>query len=152
VIEASDSLVSQLQALVPELMQKANIPGCSLALIKQGRLHWRRGFGVKDAATQTPVDNDTLFEAASISKPVFAYVVMKLAERGIIELDMPLTRYSEKPFLAGDMRLDLITARRVLSHTTGFQDWRSSNEPLKIHFTPGGCSTTPNFLVPWTNC
>jgi CubicO group peptidase (beta-lactamase class C family) len=58
-------------------------------------------------------------------------------QRGIIGLDTPLTNYSPKPFLEGDPRLELITARHVLSHTSGFQDWRSSQDPLKIHFTPG---------------
>jgi CubicO group peptidase (beta-lactamase class C family) len=68
---------------------------------------------------------------------VFAYAVMKLIEKGVIGLDTPLTRYSPKPFLEGDPRLALITARHVLSHTSGFQNWRSEEEPLKIHFTPG---------------
>lgn len=72
-----------------------------------------------------------------MSKTVFAYAVMKLCERDVIGLDTPLTKYSPKPFLEGDPRLELITARHVLSHTTGFQNWRSDKEPLKIHFTPG---------------
>jgi CubicO group peptidase (beta-lactamase class C family) len=50
---------------------------------------------------------------------------------------VPLTKYDPKPFLVGDPRVELITARHVLSHTTGFQNWRSDKEPLKIHFTPG---------------
>jgi CubicO group peptidase (beta-lactamase class C family) len=62
---------------------------------------------------------------------------MKLCEKGVLNLDTPLTRYTAKRFLAGDPRLDLITARHVLSHTGGFQNWRSEKEPLKIHFTPG---------------
>src|SRR5262249_52601626 len=84
-----------------------------------------------------PVDDDTIFEAASMSKPVFAYAVMKLCEKGVLNLDTPLTKYTPDRFLEGDARLDLITARHVLSHTSGFQDWRSDKEPLKIHFTPG---------------
>ena len=78
-----------------------------------------------------------MFEAASVSKTVFAYAVMKLCEKGVIGLDTPLTKYAPKPFLEGDSRLELITARHVLSHTSGFQNWRSDAEPLKIHFTPG---------------
>jgi CubicO group peptidase (beta-lactamase class C family) len=92
---------------------------------------------VKDSVSKAPVDNDTVFEAASISKTVFAYAVMKLIEKGVIGLDTPLTKYSEKPFLEGDPRLELITARLVLSHRTGFQNWRSDTNPLKINFTPG---------------
>lgn len=62
---------------------------------------------------------------------------MKLCERGTISLDTPLTRYTSERFLEGDPRLDLITARHVLTHTSGFQNWRSDKEPLRIHFTPG---------------
>jgi CubicO group peptidase (beta-lactamase class C family) len=109
----------------------------SIAIVRNARLAWRRGFGVKDTASKEPVDNDTVFEAASISKTVFAYAAMKLCEKGVIGLDTPLTKYSPKPFLEGDPRLELITARLVLSHRTGFQNWRSDTNPLKIHFTPG---------------
>jgi CubicO group peptidase (beta-lactamase class C family) len=68
---------------------------------------------------------------------VFAYRVMKLAEEGILDLDAPLTRYSKQPFVKGDSRLELITARRVLCHTTGLPNWRNKEEPLRINFTPG---------------
>ena len=118
-------------------MEEAKVPGLSIAIIKDAKLDWRRGFGVKDAASRKPVDDDTVFEAASMSKPVFAYAVMKLCERGVMDLDTPLTRYTSERFLDGDPRLDLITARHVLSHTSGFQNWRSKADPLAIHFTPG---------------
>ncbi len=118
-------------------MQEAVVPGLSIALIRGAKLLWRRAFGVADAASGRPVDDETVFEAASVSKTVFAYPVMKLCEKGVLSLDTPLTRYTRERFLTGDPRLDLITARHVLSHTAGFQDWRSEKEPLRIHFTPG---------------
>ena len=129
--------MADLEQLIPKLMEEFVVPGASIAVIKDARLFWRRGFGVKDSATKAPVDNDTVFEAASVSKTVFAYAALKLCEKGVIGLDTPLTKYTPKPFLEGDARLALITARRVLSHTTGLQDFRSGSEPLKIHFTPG---------------
>ncbi|HSS97300.1 MAG TPA: serine hydrolase domain-containing protein, partial [Terriglobales bacterium] len=109
----------------------------SVAIIKDAQVRWCRGFGVKDAASRQRVDTETIFEAASMSKPVFAYFVMKLCEGHIVDLDTPLTKYSSKRFLQGDPRLDLITARHVLSHTSGFQNWRSDQQKLKIHFMPG---------------
>jgi CubicO group peptidase (beta-lactamase class C family) len=133
----AETLITFLEKLIPQLMEHNRVPGVSIALIKDGNLFWRRGFGVKDRESRTPVDNDTVFEAASVSKTVFAYAALKLCERGVIGLDTPLTKYTVKPFLEDDVRLELITARRVLSHTTGFADWRSNAEPLKIHFTPG---------------
>lgn len=118
-------------------MAEMAVPGVSIAIIRNGGLAWRRGFGVRDAASKTPVDTDTIFEAASMSKPVFAYAVMKLCETGVLGLDTLLVEYAAAPFLEGDKRLARITARHVLSHTAGFQNWRSDDKPLAIHFTPG---------------
>jgi CubicO group peptidase (beta-lactamase class C family) len=132
-----ETLLADLEKQIPKLMEEGMVPGLSIALIKDAKLEWRRGFGVKDSASRKPVDNDTMFEAASMSKPAFAYAVMKLCERGVMDLDTPLTKYTAKRFLEGDPRLELITARHVLSHTSGFQNWRSEEKPLKIHFAPG---------------
>src|SRR5262249_53370188 len=64
--------------------------------------------------------------------------VLKLCENGVLDLDTPLTRYTRNRFVEGDSRLDLITARHLLSHSSGIApDWRSSGEPLRIAFTPG---------------
>lgn len=122
---------------IPALMQKTRTPGVSIAIIENGELRWRKAFGVADAGSGRPINDNTIFEAASMSKPVFAYRVMKLAEMGIIDLDEPLTKYKPGKFLTGDSRLDLITARHVLSHCTGFPNWRSSTAPLRIGFAPG---------------
>jgi CubicO group peptidase (beta-lactamase class C family) len=129
--------VSRLEALIPELMREAAVPGLSMAVVKDGRVLWCRGFGVRDAASGDPVDGRTVFEAASVSKTVFAYAALKLCDRRVIDLDTPLTRYAPRRFLQGDPRLERITARHVLSHTAGFQDWRSGDHPLRIHFMPG---------------
>jgi CubicO group peptidase (beta-lactamase class C family) len=132
-----NGLVSRLDEQVPKLMRQHLVPGAAVALIKDGEIMLRREFGFRDAASKKPVKTDTVFEAASMSKPVFAYSVLKLCERGLLDLDTPLTRYTRSRFLEGDPRLDLITARHVLSHMSGFQNWRSSKEPLSIHFAPG---------------
>jgi CubicO group peptidase (beta-lactamase class C family) len=130
--------ISYLEKHVPQLLAEYHTPGLSIAIIKDAKIVWRRGFGVKDAETRIAVDNSTVFEAGSISKPVFAYAVMKLCERRVIDLDTPLTKYTATKFVQeDDPRLDLITARRVLSHTTGLPNWRSKEQPLKINFVPG---------------
>lgn len=131
------TLIADWEKQIPKLMEELRVPGVSMALIVDGKLLWRRGFGVADRASGKPVDTETIFEAASMSKPVFAYLVMKLAEKGVLQLDTPLTKYTPERFVAGDSRLDLITARHVLSHSTGFPNWRSSKEPMQIRFTPG---------------
>ena len=104
-------MLADLEREIAKRMEEAKVPGLSIAIIKDGKLFWRRAFGVKDSASREPVDNDTLFEAASVSKTVFAYAVMKLCEKGVMNLDTPLTQYTSERFLQGDPRLDLITAR-----------------------------------------
>jgi len=131
------ALIVDLEKQIPELMEQAVVPGFSIAIIQNGKLFWRRGFGTKNSATKESVDSDTVFEAASTSKPVFAYAVMKICEKGVMDLDTPLTHYTSERFLKGDKQLDLVTARQVLSHTCGFPNWRSSEEPLRLLFTPG---------------
>jgi CubicO group peptidase (beta-lactamase class C family) len=131
------ALLANLEKQIPAVMAEANTPGLSIAIIKDAKLLWRRGFGVRDSESKELVDDNTTFEAASVSKTVFAYVVMKLREKGVLDLDTTLTKYTSERYLEGDPRLDLITARHVLSHRAGFQNWRSKDEPLKIHFAPG---------------
>ena len=130
-------LLADLEHEIEELMTKAQVPGLSIALVSQGALAWRRGFGIKDIRSKAPVEDNTVFEAASTSKPLFAYLVMKLCERGVLELDTPLVKYVPERLVADDARPDLVTARHVLSHTSGLPNWRSKQEPLAFQFTPG---------------
>jgi CubicO group peptidase (beta-lactamase class C family) len=129
--------IKAVETLIPKVMRETSVPGCSVVLIRDAKIYWRRGFGVRDAETRQPVDDGTIFEAASASKPVFAYVVIKLAEKGVIDLDAPLTKYTNQRYVANDPRLDLITARHVLMHATGFPNWRSADDPMAINFMPG---------------
>lgn len=129
-------LIARLENRIPQLMKESDTPGLSIALIRRGELVWNHGFGVKSVKTNEAVDETTVFEAASLSKPVFAYAVLKLVDAGKFDLDKPLNQYLPGNYDVGeDERINQITARRVLSHTTGFPNWRSG--ALKIHFTPG---------------
>src|SRR5215470_7124922 len=129
-------LTARLEKSIPLLMKEGDVPGLAIALVRNGELVWQRGFGVKSVKSNEPINDSTVFEAASLSKPVFAYAVLKLVDAGKFELDKPLNQYLPGNYDVGDdPRLGQITARRVLSHTTGFPNWRSG--ALKIHFTPG---------------
>src|ERR1051325_988447 len=77
-----EAMASRLEQLIPQLMQEGGVPGLSILVIREGKIFWQRGFGVKNAETRTPVDAETVFEAASLSKPVVAYAVLKLADSG----------------------------------------------------------------------
>ena len=129
---------AQLEQDLPELMKKADVPGLSIAIIRNGAVVWHHAFGVKNSTTKEPVTDYTVFEAASLSKPVFAYAVMKLVDAGKFDLDKPLNQYLPGDYDVGpDARLGQVTARRVLSHTTGFPNWRGGDAQLKFYFTPG---------------
>jgi|SRR5688572_28712732 len=130
-----ESLVSYWENGIPKWLQESRLPAVSIALVRDGRLAWRRAFGVKDTGTNEPVDTESVFAACSDTKPVFAYGVVKLAETGRLNLDTPLTKYTSRRIIA-DPRIDLITARHVLTHTTGFPNWRQGPD-LPIQFTPG---------------
>ncbi|UCD45319.1 MAG: beta-lactamase family protein [Candidatus Bathyarchaeota archaeon] len=127
---------SDLEELFLASMERHSVPGVSMTLVEGGEVAWSEGLGAMSSETGEPVTPDTIFEAASISKPVFAYAALRMHERGVIEIDAPLDGYLSEPFLEGDPRLSMITMRRVLCHTTGFQNWRRE-KPLEIHFDPG---------------
>src|SRR4029078_6796963 len=91
--------------------------------------------GVRQAGTNDRVTDTTVFEAASLSKPVLAYMVMRLVDAGSITLDQPLSRMLKLE--SHDPRADLITARMVLSHTTGLQNERIGSDTLAFAFQPG---------------
>jgi CubicO group peptidase (beta-lactamase class C family) len=129
-------LIAQLERSIPQLMTQGEVPGLSIVVIKEAKVVWQKNFGVANSATQQPVNDDTIFEAASLSKPVFAYGVLKLVEKGKLNLDTPLSKYLPQPYVENDARAQLITARMVLSHTTGFPNW-SFNQPLRTQFNPG---------------
>jgi CubicO group peptidase (beta-lactamase class C family) len=129
----------QLDKFIKVYQDYYEIPGVSLALIKNGEVIYHKTYGVKNTYTQEPVDENTLFEAASVTKPVFAFAVNRLAERGIIDLDKPLYQYLPFEEIAYDERYKLITARHVLCHQTGFPNWAYMNKAgkLDLKFTPG---------------
>ncbi|MEM9529713.1 MAG: serine hydrolase [Pseudomonadota bacterium] len=128
-----------LDRVVPLLMAHYQVPGASLALVKDGGLVLHRTYGEANAYSREKVGPDTLFEAASITKAVFAFAVNRLAERGVIDLDRPLHTYLPFEDIAHDKRYQKITARHALSHQTGFPNWRWMNETgkLDIKFYPG---------------
>jgi CubicO group peptidase (beta-lactamase class C family) len=131
-------LIAHLQALIPARMKDIGVPALSIALIRQGRLAWSKTFGVKHAELRHPATQGTVFEAASLSKPVFAYGVLPLCARGLLNLDTPLTEYAPTPYIPGEPLLNMVTARTVLCHTTGLQNWLwAEGEQPSIHFTPG---------------
>ena len=102
---------------VPQLMDQAIVPGMQIAVISEGKIE-TRSFGVRDVQTGAPVTDGTVFEAASLGKPVLAYAVLRMASAGSIDLDAPVSRYL--PSLSGPVAQ--LTSRQLLSHTAGLSN------------------------------
>ena len=124
---------------LPRLMQALRVPAIGMAVVERGEVVWARNLGVTNAETRAPVADDTLFEDASLSKPVFAYLVLQLADQGVIDLDAPLVRYRRLDYLADHPWVDMVTARDVLRHSTGMPNWRKdpAHEKLVPAAKPG---------------
>jgi CubicO group peptidase (beta-lactamase class C family) len=137
--DSVESIIDDLERVIPEKMDARKVPGLSIAIIKDTKVLWSKGFGVKSACTRSgePVKADTVFSVGSLSKPVFAYAALNLCEKEILDLDTPLTDYLPEPYLVDEPYLELITVRKILSHTTGFPNRRPKGKRLKILFTPG---------------
>lgn len=139
--------LAEMEASIQQAMAEANVAGLSVAILNNKQIAYVQAFGYRDQARRIPFTTQTVTAGASLSKTVFAYLVMLLAEDGTIDLDKPLQAYLSKPLpdypayadLAGDERYKQITARMVLSHSTGFPNWRQyqADKRLTFFFDPG---------------
>ena len=129
----------QLDQAIAAAASKAEVSGVSFALVNENTILHSGTYGLADRARMLPVTQQTLFEFASMSKPVFGALVVDLAAEGVLELDAPLADYYPHPDLLDDPRAAQFTARQVLTHVTGLPNWRSDNPDglLDIAFAPG---------------
>jgi CubicO group peptidase (beta-lactamase class C family) len=120
-------------------MDSLAVPGVSMAIINNSEMVYHRTFGVKNINTKEPIDSQSLFDAGSLTKTLFAYFALKSIDKGQLDLDKPLYEYLTFPDIEYDEKYKLITARMVLSHSSGFPNWRRSNKDnkLDIKFSPG---------------
>jgi CubicO group peptidase (beta-lactamase class C family) len=108
-----------------ERMRALHVPGVSIAVIDQGKIAWTRAYGLSDADSGRPVTPDTLFQAASISKPVTAVATLKLAAMGQVDLDENVNRRL-RAWRMADSALTArqpVTPRALLSHTAGLSEY-----------------------------
>jgi CubicO group peptidase (beta-lactamase class C family) len=124
---------------IEQMLSDVGAPGASIAIIDNNKVVFAKGYGSKHASRKEPVDDTTVFEACSISKTYVSYVAFKMVDEGKLDLNKPLYQYLENPQLAHDPRYKLITARMVLSHSSGVENWKWDNNPkeLEILANPG---------------
>lgn len=138
---------SQIDATATQLMPVANVTGCGIAIFHGRKIAYLKAYGMRDAEKGLPLTPDSVMTSASLSKAAFATVVLRLVQEGVLDLNKPIYQYLPKPLpeyptyadLAGDDRYKKLTLRILLSHTSGFPNWRAfeDDRKLKIHFEPG---------------
>ena len=136
--------------LIPELMKKHGIPGGAVALVRDGKLIYARGFGYADVEAKTTVAPDALFRIASVSKPITGVAILKLVEDGKVKLDDRIAPYIDDLRPAAnateDPRWAQITVRHVLQHMGGW-DRDVSFDPM---FRPGTAAAAVGAPAPAT--
>lgn len=117
--EPVEAIIADLAQFIPQYMQEEDIPGVAVTLIRDGEVVWREGFGVGNVFTRQPITSETIFEVASNSKVVTAYIALQLVDQGLLSLDVPLNDYLSEPWLPPSEYRDVISLRHVLSHSSG---------------------------------
>jgi CubicO group peptidase (beta-lactamase class C family) len=128
-------------------MRAAEVTGIGITIFNSGRIAYSKTYGLRDVEKQLPLTEDSVMSGASLSKAVFAYLVMQLVADGILDLDKPVQEYLPKPLpdypgyrdLVDDRRYTRITGRMLLCHTSGFPNlrWLNPDRKLNINFEPG---------------
>ncbi len=123
-----DTLIKKIDQIAPQLLEQYKVPGAAIALVRDGEVVWSAGYGLADKERGVPVTVDTVFQAASISKAVTSWGVMKLVENGQLKLDAPVEQYLTRWHLPpSGYDPSGVTIRRLLSHSAG----------LSVHGYPG---------------
>jgi CubicO group peptidase (beta-lactamase class C family) len=145
--DGSTISATEIDATVTRLMKASEVPGLGIAIFDKGKIAYLKAYGLRDKDKGLPLTVDSVMYAASFSKVAFAYMTMELVGEGVLDLDKPVYQYLPKPLpeypnyadLASDSRYKRITARMLLSHTSGFANfrWIENDRKLRIHFEPG---------------
>lgn len=130
------ALATWLDATMPSLLARYHVPAAAIGYVDHGRVMWTRTYGESRRGVVT--DAHTLFNVASLTKPITAEVVMRLVSQGTLALDAPMTPAYVDPDLAGDARADRLTLRMALQHRTGLPNWRAQTaNVLRFVAEPG---------------
>lgn len=129
-----------IETTMHDAMAEVHANGMAIAVIDFGQVVYSQAFGHRNKAGDL-LRSDTVMVAASLTKPVFAYLVMQLADEGRIDLDAPIARYLTQPLpsyaawssLAGDERWRAITPRMLLSHRSGLPNLPALEQDGKVH-------------------
>ena len=130
------ALQLELDRRAPRWLEENNVPSLAVAYLTSGKVQWTRVYG--ERAEGIPADTNTLDNVASLTKPITAEVILRLAGAGRLSLDEPLSAHWIDPDVQGDPRHEKLTLRLALSHRTGFKNWRyQTGGVLRFDAEPG---------------
>ena len=132
---ATESPRTQLAGHLPGWLEQSDTPSAAVALITEGQLRWTLVAG--EQAPGVPATKATLYNVASLAKPITAETVLRASAAGLASLDASMADDWTDPDLVGSPHLPELTARRCLSHQCGFPNWRSDADGLVIQWLPG---------------
>jgi len=142
-IAATEVLPKPDDSSILAAMRAAAVPGLAVAYLHDCEVERVATYGVVDVDLPTQVTETTIFEAASLSKPVFAYLLMQQVDSGRIDLDAPILRTLDYPRIRDAEQAVAVTPRLALSHSTGLPNWAGSprdwerTDTLEFAFAPG---------------
>jgi len=122
---------------IEKLLKDNDVPALGIGIIENGKLTKVEVYGTLDKQTTAPYN--TIFKVASLTKPIVAITTLKLIDKGLLELDEPLYKYWIDPDIKNDKRYKKLTPKIILTHQSGFPNWRHMAEPNKLafEFDPG---------------
>jgi CubicO group peptidase (beta-lactamase class C family) len=121
--ESPNQIDEKVDPLIQQVMKSYDLPGLAVAIVKDNKIVYAKGFGVKNLKTKEPITTKSLFHMASVSKPFSATAIMQFVEQGKVKLDDPVVKYLPY-FKINDERYKAITIRQMLSHISGMPDVR----------------------------
>ncbi|HTN47677.1 MAG TPA: serine hydrolase [Flavipsychrobacter sp.] len=144
------SFAQPSDAILLSKMNTGKMPGASFVVIKEGKWIYGKNLGLANTSTSKPVDDQTIFMQASVSKTMIATAVMQLWEKGMINLDVDVNRYLKFPVRTPSFPNDSITARMLLTHTSAIKDeWNTMGALYQLGDSPISLdSFLRNYLLP----
>ena len=137
VLSYDHTSIPEQESRLLDILQRAHVPAMAIGTLAAGRVINTRVYG--DLQKDVPAPQNAIFKVASLTKPVVAMLTLGLIAEGKLGLDEKLSDYWVDPDIRDDKRHELLTPRIILSHQTGFANWRwmSADKTLQFQFTPG---------------
>lgn len=133
---APRSAPAAIETAAPQWLAQHQVASVAIAYIEDGRIAWTAAYG--EQSPGVPATVNSLYNVASLAKPVSAETMLRLASQGRVDLDAPMSAHWIDPDIANDPRRDVLTLRVALSHRTGFANWRRmSGGVLAFQSEPG---------------